>query len=123
MIAQLRAELLELAHALREVSLKHETQAILHRMEEMERRIMSVITQWAEQEQADLTAISGTLDTITTGIKSLDDKITALQNSPGTLTPEDQAALDGIQSASKALVTKAAAISTDAPPTTPPPTP
>lgn len=77
---------------------------------------MSVITDWAAQEQADLDGISSTLDGIVTGIKALDDKITALQNSPGTLTPADQAALDSIQASSKALVAKAAAIDTTPPP-------
>ena len=82
--------------------------------------LMSQITDWAAQEQADLTAISGTLDSIVTGIAALDKMITDLQNSPGTLTPADQAALDNIQSAVKGLVTKSAAIST-APPTPPGP--
>lgn len=93
----------------------HSEFATKHDLEETEQYIMSQVTDWAEQEQADLTAISGTLDTIVTGIEALDAKITALQNSPGTLSASDQAALDAIQVASKALVAKSAAIST-APP-------
>ena len=84
---------------------------------------MSKITDWAAQEQADLTAIKSTLDGITTGIANLDAKITALQNSPGTLSAEDQKALDDIQAASKAVVAQAAAIKTDAPAPAPKPTP
>ena len=80
------------------------------------KKIMSAITDWAAREEANLTTISGTLDTIVAGIKALDDKITALQNSPGTLSPADQAALDQIEADSKALVTKAAAIDTTPPP-------
>lgn len=80
-----------------------------------EQQLMSQITDWAATEQADLSAISTTLDSITTGIKALDDLITKFQNSPGTLSPEDQAALDQIQAASKALVTKAAAIDVNPP--------
>ena len=72
--------------------------------------IMSAIQDWAVKEQADLDGISATLDGIVTGVKSLDDKITALQNSPGTLSADDQAALDAIQTASKAVVAKAAGI-------------
>ena len=80
---------------------------------------MSVITDWAAQEQADLSAISNTLDTVVAGIAALDTLITNLQNSPGTLSAADQAALDSIQAASKALVAKSSAISVT-PPTTPP---
>lgn len=73
---------------------------------------MSQITDWAAQQEADLSTISTELDAVTTGIAALDAKIQALQNSPGTLAPDDQAALDAISAASKALVAKAAAIST-----------
>ena len=79
---------------------------------------MSQITDWAAAEQADLTQISTTLDAIVAGVTALDTLITNFQNSPGTLSAPDQAALDGIQAASKALVSKASAIST-APPTPP----
>lgn len=87
-----------------------------------EQLLMSQITDWAAQEQADLTTISNTLDTIVTGIAALDALITQFQNSPGTLSATDQAALDAIQAASHALVAKSAAISV-APPTPPPPAP
>lgn len=80
---------------------------------------MSQVTDWAAKEQADLTAISATLDSIVTGIAALDAMITQLQTT-GTLSAADQAALDAIQTASAALVTKSAAIST-APPATPAP--
>ena len=83
-----------------------------------EQGFMSQITDWAAAEQADLTQISTTLDAIVAGVTALDTLITNFQNSPGTLSAPDQAALDGIQAASKALVSKASAIST-APPTPP----
>lgn len=79
------------------------------------RNIMSAITDWAAQEQADLTAISTTLDGIVTGVQNLDTLIQQLQS--GTLNAADQAALDAVKTASAALVTKSAAIST-APPAT-----
>lgn len=47
---------------------------------------------------------------IKTGIQALDDKITAFNNSPGTLSAEDQAMLDGIVTDSAALATAANAI-------------
>lgn len=67
---------------------------------------------------ANLAATSTTLDGIATGVLSLDALIVAFQNSPGTLSAGDQAALDGIVAASGALATKASAISTAAPGTT-----
>jgi hypothetical protein len=76
----------------------------------MESKIMSAITDWAAKEQANLDAISGTLDGIVTGITALDALITSLQNSPGTLSAADQAALDAIQASSAALVAKSAGI-------------
>ena len=81
---------------------------------------MSAITDWAAQEQADLTAISTTLDGVVAGIANLDTLITNFQNSPGTLSASDQAALDGIKAASAALVTKAGAISVTPPAPTDP---
>jgi broad specificity polyphosphatase/5'/3'-nucleotidase SurE len=86
---------------------------------QQEQKYMSQITDWAAQEQADLTTISTTLDTVVAGVAALDKLITDFQNSPGTLSAADQAALDGIQSASHALVAKAQAISVT-PPTHPP---
>jgi hypothetical protein len=75
-----------------------------------EKQDMSQITDWATKEQASLTSISSTLDGIVTGVTALDELITRFQNSPGTLSVEDQTALDAIQAASQALVTKSAAI-------------
>jgi hypothetical protein len=84
-----------------------------------EQDFMSQITDWAVGQRADLSAISATLDAIVTGIAALDKLITDFQNSPGVLSPSDQAALDAVQSASKALVTKSAGIvvTPPAPPT------
>lgn len=64
---------------------------------------MSAITDWAAQIQAALAQVQ-------TGITALDAQIQALQNSPGTLSPEDQAALDGISAASAALAASANAM-------------
>lgn len=80
---------------------------------ELERKIMSAITDWAATEQADLTAISTTLDGVVSGITNLDTLIQNLQS--GTLSSADSAALDAVKAASAALVTKSAAISTTAP--------
>lgn len=76
---------------------------------------MSQVTDWAAKEQADLTAISTTLDGVVAGVAALDVLIQNFQNSPGPLSQQDQAALDAISQASTALVAKSAAISTTAP--------
>lgn len=93
-------------------------QCTLDRIEEKENCIMSQVTDWAAAEQADLTAIATTLNGVVTGIAALNTLITNFNNSPGTLSPSDQAALDQIKAASDALVTQSAAIST-APPAAP----
>ena len=79
------------------------------------RNVMSQITDWAAQEQVALTTISATLDSIVAGVANLDTLINNFQNSPGTLSPADQAALDACQKASNDLVAKAAAISVTPP--------
>ena len=90
----------------------------IDQMKQQESKNMSQITDWAAQQQADLTNISTTLDGVVAGIVTLDTLITNFQNSPGTLSAPDQAALDAVQAASKALVAKASAISV-APPSPP----
>ena len=61
--------------------------------------------------------VNANFKTLNDEIQALDDKIVALQNSPGTLTPEDQKALDDIVASSAALVTKGAAVVPPVPPT------
>ncbi len=60
------------------------------------REFMSSISDFAAKVELNFTAIKS-------GILALDDKITALQNSQGTLSAADQAALDQIQTESSAL--------------------
>ena len=84
---------------------------------------MEAIDNFATAVQANFDKLSTDLDNLAKGIADLDTLIQNLQNSPGTLGPSDQAALDKIVAASSALVTKTEAIST-APPVPPtPPTP
>ncbi len=83
----------------------------------------SAIQAFAAAETATLASLSTALTALDTGIKALDALITTLQNSPGTISPADQATLDQIQAASKALVAQANAISTTPPGTVVPITP
>lgn len=47
--------------------------------------------------------VNANFDKVKTGIVNLDNQINAFNNSPGTLSPDDQAALDAIVTASGAL--------------------
>lgn len=76
---------------------------------------MSQISTFAATVQTAFDKVSADLDTIQTGITNLDTLITQLQNSPGSITPQDQALLDQIQAASAALATKADAVNVTAP--------
>jgi hypothetical protein len=69
---------------------------------------MSEITDWAMNHQAALDGIS----------MALDQKFAVLQSRIGVLTPADKIALESVDTASKALVDKIAAINTTI---TPPP--
>lgn len=88
-------------------------------LQETEKHIMSAITDWVTSEQASLTAIQNELSTIATGVATLDAMIIALQNSPGTLSASDQAALDSIQTVSATLLQQAQAINIVPPVATP----
>ena len=83
--------------------------------------IMSAISDYAAASKLSFDAIKTGLDTLTTQIKALDDKIAELQNSPGAITPADQALLDQAQTMSAALATQATALAGQVqPPPTPP---
>lgn len=75
----------------------------------------------------DVDSLVASIGGITADVQFLKDTITALQNSPGTFSPEDQALVDALQARVDALGTKVAgakdtAASLDAA-TTEPPTP
>lgn len=75
----------------------------------------SAIQAWAAGEAAILASAAQAVTNLGTGVVALDAAITALQNSPGTLSASDQAALNAIQVTSQALAAQASAISTAVP--------
>lgn len=77
----------------------------------MEDRLMSKIADLEATEQTNNAAVSAKLDELQTGITDLNRQITDFNNSPGTLSAEDQAAVDRMQAASKALADKAESVS------------
>lgn len=84
-------------------------------------KIMSAISEYAAAQAAFNARIETSVAGITADVTSLNDKITELQNSPGRITPEDQALLDGLQAQGAALAAKLEAL--DAIVTVPPPAP
>lgn len=102
--------------------------AVLNRIAEMETRIMGKVTDFAVAQKAfnerqavaidKLAAAATTQATATTGlaedIKTLNDKITELQNSSGGVTPEDGVLIDELQAQGEALTARAEGVATAA---------
>jgi len=96
--------------------LKHVT---LRDLIEMEKRIMSAISDFAAKQNAHNTAVSTALTDLGTEITNLNATIAALQASAGAITPADQALLDQVEASGAALEAKAKALDTLTPPTPP----
>src|ERR1035437_6767783 len=94
-------------------------------MEELDRirkgikEIMSVITVFADKVNANFVALGASLDNISTDEANLSKQITDLKNQiaagGSTLTPEDQAALDLVDSNSTAMASRTATIASNVP--------
>lgn len=87
----------------------------LDKLEKTQENFMKEVQDFVAKEQADLASINAKLDSVVVGIKALDDLIQNFQNSPGTLSVEDQTALDAVSKASTDLVAKSSAIDTTPP--------
>jgi predicted nucleic acid-binding Zn-ribbon protein len=81
--------------------------------------IMSKISDFADKQTAHNDAIDTAVAGLQGDIKALNDKIAELQNTSGTISPEDQALLDGIEARSSAIATKIAALDALTPPAVP----
>jgi len=80
---------------------------------------MSQISDFAAKQTAHNQKVSDDLDAISTEIQKLNDALTAIQNSPGTLSPADQASLDAAQVSAQALEDKANGMAAVSPPVVP----
>lgn len=85
----------------------------------MEKRIMSAISDWKEAVDKTFDEIDTKLDTANTKLTGLTDDVAflketieKLQTNPGPITPEDQALLDAAQARVNSLSAKAAAVAT-----------
>lgn len=85
----------------------------------LRREIMTAISDFAAKQNEFNTRIGSAIDGIVGDIKSLNDKITELQNSSGAVTPEDQALIDDLQAQGQALADRAEALDAQTPPAPP----
>ncbi len=116
--------ILDLAHAIRGSKCGNETQSILNRIEELENKIMSAISDFAAKQNAFNDRMDTAIADLQGDVKNLNDQIAALQTSTGAITPEDQAALDALQARASTIADKLDALDALTPPVAPvPPTP
>ena len=90
---------------------------VLKDIVETQKQTNKILEKYMSALSDQLAGVQTNLASIAAGITALDDLIQKLQNSPGTLGPADQAALDAISTQSAALAT--AANSLPVPPGTP----
>lgn len=99
--------------------LEHGLQGLEQKVDTMAQRLQD----WADEQDADLSAISATLNGVAAAIVKLDQQITELQNSPDAVTPADQKRLDAVQATTRQLRAMADAIRVNAEDGQQPPTP
>lgn len=83
-------------------------------------KIMSKISDFADRMAEHNNAVDAAVDGLTQDVKTLNDKITALQASAGSITPEDQALLDAIEARATSISAKLTALDAMTPPPVPP---
>lgn len=111
--------------------LKHELarlRSLLHLatkedLQRIEEKIMSVISQFVDRQNAFNDRLDTAIDGVSADVQGLKDLIAQLQNSPGTVTPEDQALLDQLEARVGTAVSKVEALDSLTPPTPPPAVP
>jgi len=88
-----------------------------HKME----NLMSAISDFAAKVKAFTDRQDAAIDGLVADVKTLNDKITELQNSSGGISAEDQKLLDEIQNHASAVADKLDALDAQTPPPAPPP--
>jgi len=82
-------------------------------------QIMSAISDFVNAQNAFNDQMDASFLGLQEDIKNLNDLIVKLQNSPGTITPEDQASLDALQARAKGIADKLTALDALTPPMPP----
>lgn len=81
---------------------------------------MSAVSVFVDQMNAFFTRQDAAVADLQGDIDNLNEQIKALQDSQGTITPEDQALLDGIQAKASSISDKLDAMDALTPPKAPP---
>ena len=92
-----------------------------HLINERFNTIMSAISDFAAKVNAFFDRQDAAITDLQGDVKNLQDQIAALQGSSGTITPEDQALLDGIQARASTVSDKLDALDALTPPVAPTP--
>ena len=82
-------------------------------------KLMSAISDFAAKQNQFNDRLSAAIDGVAADVASLNAKIEELQNTPGTITPEDQAILDALQAQGEAIASRLEAVDSLTPPTPP----
>lgn len=83
--------------------------------------IMSAISVFAERQNAFNGRVDQAVEGLVADVAALKAQIAELQSTPGTVTPEDQALLDGIEVRTAAIAVKLEALDALTPPVVPQP--
>lgn len=90
--------------------------ALLRELKAQGEQVVQAIADFAAKVSAHNDKIDAAVTGLTGDVAELNRQIAALQNSAGTLTPEDQALLDGIESRSQGVADKLDALDALTPP-------
>lgn len=82
-------------------------------------KIMSAISDFAAKQAQFNVRLSAAIDGVAADVASLNAKIEELQNTPGAITPEDQALLDQLQAQGEAIASRLEAVDNLTPPVPP----
>lgn len=94
-----------------------------HQLDSIEQKvtnIMSAISDFVGRQNAFNDRLDAAVDGVAADVQQLKALIEKLQNSPGQITPEDQALLDQLETRVGAAVTKLEALDAMTPPEPPP---
>lgn len=80
---------------------------------------MSKISEFAEVQAQHNARMHAAIDGVAADVASLNAKIEELQNTPGEISPEDQALLDQLQAQGQALAERLEAVDAITPPVPP----
>lgn len=102
-----------------DIHIHHEDKIILSAITQLGEKIMSAISDFAAKMTTFFDQQDAAISDLQGDVANLNAQIAALQNSSGTITPDDQALLDGIQTRGQAVSDKLTALDAITPPVVP----